>query len=164
MVSATDAKEILELAADAGIEVRLDGGWGIDALLGRQTRAHEDIDLFILKSDWDRFVSAMQSRGFREVGTEFTTADHTVWTDDGGRVIDLHRYELGADGLILYEGDSFPSDTFSGKGVIDGIPVSCVNPQSQVMFHQGYDHDDNDVHDVSLLCETFQIPVPDEYR
>ena len=32
------------------------------------------------------------------------------------------------------------------------------------MLHLGYEHDKNDVHDVMLLCETFQIAIPDEYK
>ena len=28
----------------------------------------------------------------------------------------------------------------------------------------GYEFDENDVHDVKLLCETFHIEVPNEYR
>jgi len=32
-----------------------------------------------------------------------------------------------------------------------------------VKFHTGYELDDNDWHDVRLLCERFQIAVPDEY-
>ena len=32
------------------------------------------------------------------------------------------------------------------------------------MFHLGYEHDENDVHDVILLCEAFQIAIPDEYK
>lgn len=31
-------------------------------------------------------------------------------------------------------------------------------------LHLGYEHDKNDVHDVMLLCETFQIAIPDEYK
>lgn len=33
--------EILRLLEAAGIAVWLDGGWGVDALLGRQTRSHK---------------------------------------------------------------------------------------------------------------------------
>ena len=28
----------------------------------------------------------------------------------------------------------------------------------------GYEFDENDVHDVKLLCETFHIEIPKEYR
>ena len=34
MVNITDVKQILQLSIDAEIKVFLDGGWGVDALLG----------------------------------------------------------------------------------------------------------------------------------
>lgn len=40
MVNITDVKQILQFAIDAEIKVFLDGGWGVDALLGYQSRAH----------------------------------------------------------------------------------------------------------------------------
>ena len=30
-----------------GIKVWVDGGWGVDALLGKQTRFHEDLDIAV---------------------------------------------------------------------------------------------------------------------
>ncbi|MCI7431432.1 MAG: aminoglycoside nucleotidyltransferase, partial [Megasphaera elsdenii] len=44
------------------------------------------------------------------------------------------------------------------------IEVSCIEPYSQVMFHLGYEFDENDAHDVKLLCETLHIEIPNEYR
>ena len=41
---------------------------------------------------------------------------------------------------------------------------SCIEPYSQVMFHLGYEFDENDAHDVKLLCETLHIEIPNEYR
>ena len=32
-----------------------------------------------------------------------------------------------------------PSDTFSGKGNIGNIEVTCINPEAQVQFHLGYE-------------------------
>ena len=58
----------------------------------------------------------------------------------------------------------FQTETFSGSGKIGDITISCIDPLSQVMFHLGYEHDKNDIHDVMLLCEEFQIAVPDEYK
>ena len=49
MVNITDVKQILQFAIDAEIKVFLDGGWGVDALLGYQSRAHNDIDIFVEK-------------------------------------------------------------------------------------------------------------------
>jgi lincosamide nucleotidyltransferase A/C/D/E len=34
-----------------GIEIWVDGGWGVDALLGEQTRPHKDLDIAIQQKD-----------------------------------------------------------------------------------------------------------------
>lgn len=39
------AIELMQLFEQQGIEVIVDGGWGVDALLGRQTRPHGDLDI-----------------------------------------------------------------------------------------------------------------------
>jgi hypothetical protein len=49
MLDASDVLEILDRLDRAGLTVWLDGGWGIDALLGRHNRPHEDLDLVILR-------------------------------------------------------------------------------------------------------------------
>lgn len=164
MVNIVDAKQILKLAADEKIKVFLDGGWGVDALVGYETRAHNDIDIFVEKSNYHRFIVLIKNNGFYEVKMEYTTMSHTVWEDEKGRIIDLHCFEYAENGEIVYEGEHFSSETFSGKGSIDGTEVSCIEPHSQVMFHLGYEFDENDMHDVKILCETFYIEIPKEYR
>ena len=47
MVKLEDAVEIISALENAGIKVFIDGGWGVDALLGYQSRTHNDIDIFI---------------------------------------------------------------------------------------------------------------------
>ncbi|MDD5991171.1 MAG: hypothetical protein PUC34_07985, partial [Paludibacteraceae bacterium] len=42
MVTYFDACEILEMLSEASVKVFLDGGWGVDALIGRETRIHND--------------------------------------------------------------------------------------------------------------------------
>ena len=48
MVNITDVKQILQFAIDAEIKVFLDGGWGVDALLGYQSRAHFIVSITIV--------------------------------------------------------------------------------------------------------------------
>ena len=163
MVRIEDACEIIQFALRNGIKVYLDGGWGVDALLGRETRIHNDIDLFVELKNYHDYIHIIKQHGFDEVPMEYTTDSHTVWKDDKQRIIDLHCFEYIDDG-ILYEGSVFPTETFSGSGEIGDITISCIEPLSQVMFHLGYEHDENDIHDVMLLCEEFQIAVPDEYK
>ena len=37
-------------------------------------------------------------------------------------------------------------------------------PDGTLLDYMGYEFDENDVHDVKLLCETFHIEIPNEYR
>ena len=59
MVTYFDACEILEMLSEASIKVFLDGGWGVDALIGRETRIHNDIDLFVEKKDYGKAISVI---------------------------------------------------------------------------------------------------------
>ena len=163
VVTCFDVCEILEMLSEASVKVFLDGGWGVDALIGRETRIHNDIDLFVEKKDYGKAISVITWKGYREVVMDYTTVSHTVWKDDNGRIIDLHCFEYVEDG-ILYDGYTFPSETFSGKGKIGNIEVSCINPEAQVQFHLGYEYDENDVHDVLLLCRTFNLEIPEQYK
>ena len=164
MVRLQDAVELLNLAAEHGIKVFLDGGWGVDALIGRETRIHEDIDLVVEEKDCGRWIDILKKLGFSEVIMEYTTEDHTVWKDGKDRVVDLHRFFDTQREMICYEDNLFPKEVFSGKGMIGTVEVDCIDPENQVQFHLGYAHDEKDVHDVMLLCDTFGIPVPKEYR
>ena len=164
MVSVTDVKQILRLAMEAEIKVFLDGGWGVDALIGYETRTHNDIDIFVEKKDYHKFIQIIKDNGFYEIKMEYTTTSHTVWEDENKRIIDLHCFEYTDDDKILYEGNCFPLETFTGRGKVEDIEVSCIEPYSQVMFHLGYEFDENDMHDVKLLCETFHIEIPYAYR
>ncbi|WP_445256543.1 nucleotidyltransferase domain-containing protein [Nocardioides aurantiacus] len=40
-----DLVDLLDALDDLGAAYWLDGGWGVDALLGDQTRPHGDVDL-----------------------------------------------------------------------------------------------------------------------
>lgn len=161
MVTEKDALEILLHAERNDVAVRLDGGWGVDALLGCQTRDHDDIDLFVERKDGLRYIQLLRKEGFSEQSQTYATDSHTVWRDDRGRTIDLHLFETDATGELLFEGAVYPAEIFSGTGHIAGKEVRCIPPAEQVAFHLGYAHDENDVHDVRLLCERFGLDLPD---
>ena len=44
-----------------------------------------------------------------------------------------------------------------------GQPVYCITPEWMVEFHTGYPLDENDYHDVKLLCQRFGIAIPEAY-
>lgn len=164
MVNKEDAIEIISYAVDNGIDIWLDGGWGVDALLETETRAHNDIDLFVEKINSKKFIDIIKEKGFSEIEEAYTTASHTVWKDTKGRIIDLHIFEFNEQGNLVFEGETYSGDVFSGIGKISNKVVKCISAENQVLFHLGYEHDENDVHDVRLLCERFNIPIPNEYK
>ena len=164
MVNKADAIEIILYAEENEIDIWLDGGWGVDALLGEETRSHNDIDLFVEEKNGKTFIEILKEKGFTEVIEAYTTTDHTVWKDDKDRIIDLHVFEFNEQGDLVFEGESYPSNVFSGIGKIGNKVVKCIDAENQVLFHLGYEHDENDVHDVRLLCERFNIPIPSEYK
>ena len=100
MVTCFDVCEILEMLSEASVKVFLDGGWGVYALIGRETRTHNDIDLFVEKKDYCITISVITGKGYREVIMDYTTDSHTVWKDDNGRIIDMHCFEYVEDGTV----------------------------------------------------------------
>jgi len=62
-----DAARVLDLLGHLEtleIQVWLDGGWAIDALLGEQTREHDDLDLVSRLEDSARIEKALGDRGY----------------------------------------------------------------------------------------------------
>ena len=63
-MSSSAVLELLDQLDRANIRVWLDGGWGVDALLGRQTRAHHDVDIIVSVADVPRLREILGQRGF----------------------------------------------------------------------------------------------------
>ena len=63
-MNAETVLELVDLLKSAGIEVWLDGGWGVDALLGYQSRPHDDLDVVVDLNHLPRLREVLGSRGF----------------------------------------------------------------------------------------------------
>ena len=155
----------LDLVDAQGFEVWLDGGWGVDALLGRQTRPHGNLDIAIRTADGQALRERLAEQGFTPVDPGARPWNFVEGHPDG-RLVDFHLIDLDehGDGRLGPHGDVYPSLALTGRGTIDGRPVRCIEASSAVRFHTGYRHDDNDAHDVGLLCEAFGLELPDQYR
>lgn len=53
---AADMIQVVEALEEADVEVWLDGGWGVDALLEEHTREHDDLDVIIAVDHVPRIV------------------------------------------------------------------------------------------------------------
>jgi lincosamide nucleotidyltransferase A/C/D/E len=168
-VRAREVLAVLDCLERAGVECRLDGGWGVDALAGRETRAHEDLDLVVARAEVPRAVEALAALGFaHDASAQPGPPARIVLRDDVARQVDLHpvvfdaegnaRQELGGGAWGLY-----PADGLRGEGVIAGRPVRCLTAELQLRHHLGYEPDETDRRDVRLLAALLRRDPPPPY-
>ncbi|MDQ3821604.1 MAG: amino acid transporter [Acidobacteriota bacterium] len=160
--------ELLRLFDDAGIEVWLDGGWGVDALLERQTRPHKDVDIILRLSHVPKLREILGQRGFTV--REGKPPDSFVLADGAGLEVDVHAVAFDGEGNGIYRMQNgedwvFPAEGFHGRGLIDGMTVQCLSPAVQVLCHaHGYVPEDKDKRDMELLRERFGVEIPPQLR
>lgn len=66
-----NSAEVLSLynrIAEHQISIWIDGGWCVDALLGRQTREHSDVDVAVHRRDNVKLRILLESRGYQRSG------------------------------------------------------------------------------------------------
>lgn len=170
MMTATDVLEALECLEGSGVPVWLDGGWGVDALLGHQTRPHDDLDIVIDLLDLSRARAALEPLGFRHAAeVQPGLPARLVLRDPVERQIDFHPilFDEAGDGWQELGGGSwghYPVSGLTGTGSIAGRAVRCVTPELQIQHHLGYEPDVRDRHDVRLLAESFHLALPARYE
>jgi lincosamide nucleotidyltransferase A/C/D/E len=158
-----DAIGIVDLLNQNNIEVIIDGGWGVDALLGKQTRIHADLDVAVNHKDVPRIREIMETRGYQEIPWGDTWECNFVLSDDQGHLFDIHSCTFDETGNNVFV-VKYPFDSWKGSGSINGFLVKCISPEWMVKFHTGYKLDENDYQDVKLLCRKFGIEMPEEYK
>lgn len=164
----SDVLELLDRLDGAGIEAWFDGGWGVDALLGEQTRPHNDVDLVVRVRDVPAMREALAGDGFELDRGE--PDSNFVLRDGRGREIDVHpvRFDERGNGVYRMEDGEdwiYPADGFTGRGRIEGREVRCLTPDVQMLGHAGgYEPDWTDFHDMRLLNSRFGTPLLPPYR
>jgi lincosamide nucleotidyltransferase A/C/D/E len=149
----TEVIRVLDALADAGIPAWLEGGWGVDALVGHQTRAHRDVDVDIDASQEAEALAVLQTLGY-EIETDWRP-NRVELALAGRGWIDVHPLQFQRDGSALQAGlnaksYSFPESYF-GRGRLDGRAVRCFSLHAQWLFHTGYALRPTDVHDLAQL-------------
>jgi lincosamide nucleotidyltransferase A/C/D/E len=167
MMTAGDVLRLLDSLTDACIAVWVDGGWGVDALLGVETRQHDDLDIALRLSDVEHALQVLDQLGFRIHHDELPTRADLRAADD--RRVDLHPLSFDKDGNGLQQLQDgslavYDKQGLSGRGVIAGKQVKCLSPETQLRFHSGYRPDDSDRQDVRLLADRFGLELPPDYH
>jgi lincosamide nucleotidyltransferase A/C/D/E len=165
---AGDVIQLYTFLQKQGIGVWVDGGWGVDALLGEQTRVHRDLDLVVEAQDEARLRAALDPLGYGDRPRDDTRGWNYVLADSDGGEVDVHVIALDERGNGIYgppeNGEMYPASALSGSGTIGGLPVRCVAAADMIKFHTGYEIDENDYHDVVALSVRFGIALPEEYE
>jgi lincosamide nucleotidyltransferase A/C/D/E len=166
---AITAEQVLEILAEfsaMSAEYWLEGGWGVDAIIGRQTRPHNDIDICFDTHDETRLIERFEVLGFRII--EDVRPTRFVLKHPDRREIDMHPVvfdETGVGLQLVLDGVPFvyPRSGFT-SGTINGQAVSCISAERLVAFHMGYEPDDNDRHNMRMLKQHLGIQLPESYR
>ncbi len=123
---------VLDALRVAGVDCWVGGGWGVDALAGRATRRHSDLDLLVDEHAMQNAVAALRPLGFwewyehrsdRPLFSRLVLHDHQT----AGHAIDLHPIDVESDHGIQFS-----------SGSIDGRAVPCLSAQSQLLAHRDY--------------------------
>lgn len=169
MMSVADVLQVIGLLQGAAVRFWLDGGWGVDALIGRQTREHDDLDLALAAGDLAAFEAAMGRQGFEEACRDGDF--NPVFADPAGRRVDVHLVDTASEtlndrGVRVYGGQGLPYEVgaLEGYGEVQGIRVPCCTVEFQVRSHLGYEFDEQDGRDMTALCAHCGIELPPEYR
>lgn len=165
-MTAEEVLDIYQTAEAQGIQLWLDGGWGVDALVETQTRMHSDMDIVIQKKDVSALVDYLKSKGYCQIDRHDASDCNFIMGSDNAQFVDFHVIEFDQNGNGMYgpkeNGVMYSAEALSGRGKINGLPVKCISPKWVVKFHSGYDLRDKDIVDVLAVCEKFAIEVPEE--
>jgi lincosamide nucleotidyltransferase A/C/D/E len=144
-----DVIEVLAVLDAGGIDYWIDGGWGIDALVGQQTRKHHDLDLGVSLDEISR-VEALLPQFRRE------SEEASFYTDERGRAVDLllvERREAGQFRQQLPGGRRlrYAESETRASGYIGGRPVRCASVALQRQHRDRPDATDQDREDIEIL-------------
>ncbi|MGY1603727.1 nucleotidyltransferase domain-containing protein [Geodermatophilus sp. SYSU D00815] len=152
---------VVDALAASGCRCWLEGGWGVDALAGRQTRAHRDVDLAIDAAEEADVLAALAGLGYA-VETDQRPTRVELVAPGRGRV-DVHPLVFGADGSGVQTGPGgerwvYPADCWT-TGRVAGRTVGCVCAAQQVAWRSGYELRTVDHHDLAVLRLLLAAPT-----
>lgn len=145
--------QVLDVIEATGCPYWLEGGWGIDALAGRQTRAHRDVDIDFDATREDELIAALETLGYHETLDERPTRIELEAPE--GFCIDLHPLHVDPSGDARQQAPDGSSWHFRREwfttGSLENRTVPCFAAEGQRYFHSGYELRETDVRDLATL-------------
>ena len=158
------AEEVLAvvdwLEARGAVHV-ITGGWAVDALVGRATRPHRDLDVIVEAGACDGLARWLRGRGY-EVVVDWLPI--RVELRRGRCGVDLHPMKVAGRGDGVQAG--FGTQVFEHRaadrtrGRIGGRRVVVATAARLMELHRGYEPRPEDLHDIALLRRLLQSDEP----
>lgn len=162
-----DVVELYRALDQAGIAIWIDGGWAVDAVVGRQTRSHKDLDVAIDAKALNALRLFLADRGYRETPSHDASRWSLVLEDESARKIDVHVVVLDEHRGVWanpVDGIAYPAGSLTGEGMIDGATLRCVRPEFLLQFKTSYPPRSVDRQDVAVHCSVLGRSVPDTHK
>jgi lincosamide nucleotidyltransferase A/C/D/E len=164
-MSATDVLRVLGALEGESLRFTLAGGWGVDALIGTQSRQHDDLDVVIddYEHNQPKAWQALVKLGFKHVASQTRRTwmpDLATFDDGAGHRVELVSidWERLANASDSSESplrvDALKGDVFA-EGKINGVVVPCLSSRVQLLYHTRYPLKETLQHDVDLLQSVF---------
>ena len=148
-----EVHRVLDTLTAAGCRTWIAGGWGVDALVGRQTRPHRDLDVLVEAACLDAALEALTEIGY-EVETDWLPIRVEV-AAPGQRWVDLHPVVFDHDGHGVQAGPDGTTFDYPAAclvtGSLDGRRVGCLSVDRQIEAHTGFEPREVDRADLALL-------------
>ena len=121
--------------------VWLEGGWGIDALLKRETRAHRDIDIIVPLDHLAAAELELGKLGFVKNERATSMPTRFVLRNSEGLEIDIHPVTFKPDGSAVHvytdvgglkSSYVYSPLALSGVGMVNGRVVPCTTAAEQI--------------------------------
>ena len=156
--------QVIDALEEWDLQVWIDGGWGVDALLGEVTRTHDDVDLVVELGALGAVFECLSNLGFSV--KESLSPVRVVLTSPDGRQVDLHPVTFDENGTgwqtrAAPDGSDcpYPAVGFTVGRIMD-VPVPCLSAELQLEHHSGYIPRDRDREDMGRLASRFGLELP----
>lgn len=154
-----DVVDIVTCLESVGVTVWLDGGWCVDALVGRQTRDHADLDVAVARSDEAGLRTWLWDRGYSQVPRTGESPWNFVLGDGSGRLVDVHVFEFDEQGRVCY-GIEYPQAALTRTAALASVSVRCISPEWMFRFKTAYPPAAKDLADVRALHDAYGFEIP----
>lgn len=153
ITSINDLMEVLNLLDSLNMRYWIEGGWGIDILLGKQNREHRDIDVDFDGEFTKALLDKLKEKGY-EIVTDLSPTRIELYNSNLG-YIDIHPLVIDENGNAKQadlEGGfyCFKAEWFT-NALFENRLIPCISAEAQKLFHSGYELREIDKIDIENL-------------